>query len=268
MDEDQFFKEKADSNIFKQVIYKYLPFWPLFILTVSISMLVAFIDLRSQIPVYVASAKVLLKDPNKGGGDSKVLDALNIFSEKKIVDNEIVVLRSTDMMQEVVKRLHLYGTVFNKGNVRTEELYGDNSPITFVALDPQKFNVWGTYFFSVDWKNKQVDIDNKKIPFGGILTINSVPMKLQMNEAYNQNLTGKNYFVRFSSPAGAAGGLVGGLKIAPYSYSSTILNVSLETPVPEKGKDVLSKLFEIYNVDAIEDKNQIADNTISLSTTA
>ncbi len=30
MDEEQFFKERADSNIFKQVIYKYLPFWPLF----------------------------------------------------------------------------------------------------------------------------------------------------------------------------------------------------------------------------------------------
>src|SRR6185312_12611279 len=150
MDEDQFFKEKADSNIFKQVIYKYLPFWPLFILTVSISMLVAFIDLRSQIPVYVDSEKALLKDPQKDGGDSKVLDALNIFSEKKIVDNEIVALRSTDMMTEVVKRLDLYSRVFNKGNVRTEELYKDNSPLKFVAVDKENFNLWGTYFFSVD----------------------------------------------------------------------------------------------------------------------
>lgn len=61
MDEEQFFKEKTDSNIFKQVIYKYLPFWPLFVITVSISMLVAYIDLRSKVPIYVASAKVLLK---------------------------------------------------------------------------------------------------------------------------------------------------------------------------------------------------------------
>ena len=66
MEEDQFFKEKQDSNIFKQIIYKYLPFWPLFVITVSISMFVAFIDLRSQVPVYVASAKALLKDPQKG----------------------------------------------------------------------------------------------------------------------------------------------------------------------------------------------------------
>ena len=135
MDEDQFFKEKTDSNIFKQVIYKYLPFWPLFVITVSISMLISYVDLRSQVPVYVASAKALLKDPNKGGSDSKVLDALNIFGEKKIVDNEIVVLRSPDLMQEVVKQLDLYGSVYNKGNVRTEELYNANSPVKFVALD-------------------------------------------------------------------------------------------------------------------------------------
>ena len=79
MDEDQFFKEKTETNIFKQVIYKYLPFWPLFIVTVSISLLIAYINLRSQVPMYVAAGKVLLKDPNKGGGDSKVLDALKYF---------------------------------------------------------------------------------------------------------------------------------------------------------------------------------------------
>ena len=147
MDEDQFFKEKTETNIFKQVIYKYLPFWPLFIVTVSVSLFIAYINLRSQVPMYVAAGKVLLKDPNKGGGDSKVLDALNIFSEKKIVDNEILVLRSADMMQEVVKELDLFATVYNKGNVRTEELYKSNSPLEFVVLDKENFNSWATLFF-------------------------------------------------------------------------------------------------------------------------
>jgi hypothetical protein len=225
-------------------------------------MIVAFIDLRSQIPIYVANAKVLLKDPNKDGGDSKVLDALNIFSEKKIVDNEIVALRSSDMMADVVKRLDLYARVFNKGNVRTEELYGSNSPLKFVAVDKENFNLWGTYFFSVDWKKKIVTIDNKRVRFDHVTNIRGIPVKLQMNYGYNPNLIGKNYFVQFASPGGAAGGLVGSLRISPYSYSSTILNVSMEIPVPEKGRDILKELFEIYNVDAIADKNMIADKTM------
>lgn len=191
MEEEQFFKEKADSNIFKQVIHKYLPFWPLFVITVSISMFISYIDLRSQIPVYVASAKALLKDPYKGGGDSKVLDALNIFGEKKIVDNEIVVLRSPDLMREVVKQLDLYALVYNKGNVRTEELYSFNSPIKFIALNKENFNFSGTYFFSIDWKNELIKINDQSIPFDSTIRLGKYEIKLKINRDYNRNVMGK-----------------------------------------------------------------------------
>src|SRR5690242_3661497 len=263
MEEDQFFKEKTDSNIFKQIIYKYLPFWPLFVITVSISLFIAFIDVRSKVPMYVAQAKALLKDPQKGGGDSKVLDALNIFGEKKIVDNEIVVLRSPDLMEEVVKKLDLYATVYNKGNVRTEELYGSNSPVKFVAIDKDNLNLWGTYFFSVDWKRKVVHIDHETVPFDSTFTLGNTLLRLDINHGYNPNVIGKNYYVQFAAPASAAGGLAGGLKISPYSYSSTILNVSLQTPVPEKGKAILNELFKFYNINSVEDKSQIADKTVN-----
>src|SRR5206468_6265164 len=86
--------------------------------------------------------------------------------------------------------------------------------------------------------------------------------KLEINRGYDPNVQGKHYFVQFASPAGAGSGLTGGLKVSPYSFSSTILNVSIESPVPEKGRDILNKLFEIYNVDAINDKNQIAERTL------
>jgi uncharacterized protein involved in exopolysaccharide biosynthesis len=85
MSEQEFAKEKPETNVFVQLLQKYLPFWPLFALTIPIAMSVAYVYFKSQIPIYVATAKVLLKDPNKGGGDSKVLDALNIFSEKKLL---------------------------------------------------------------------------------------------------------------------------------------------------------------------------------------
>lgn len=85
MDEEKFLKEHTETNIFKQVIYKYLPFWPLFLITTSITLAVAYIKLRAETRIYVGTAKVLLKDPNKGLGDTKVLDALNIFSEKRLL---------------------------------------------------------------------------------------------------------------------------------------------------------------------------------------
>ena len=102
MEEEQFFSDKPQANILVQILQRYLPFWPLLAVLLAISMSISFVYLRSQTKIYVAAAKVLLKDPQKGGGDSKVLDALNIFSEKKIVENEILVLKSTSLMQDVV----------------------------------------------------------------------------------------------------------------------------------------------------------------------
>ncbi len=67
MNEEQFFSDKPQSNILVQVVHRYLPFWPVFGIFLAIALCISYIYLRSQTKMYVASAKVLLKDPQKGG---------------------------------------------------------------------------------------------------------------------------------------------------------------------------------------------------------
>src|ERR1700733_10891945 len=184
-------EQEKETNFFILIIQKYLPFWPLFALTIPVALVFSYVLLRAQTPIYVASAKVLLKDPNRGGGDSKVLDALNIFSEKKIVDNEIIVLRSSGIMKEIVKELDLYSSVFNEGKVREEALYGLNSPVKFRALDKDSFTGYGKYYFSIDWKNKVILIDNKNVPFDSTVSLGNVLYRLEVNPFYNQGVIGK-----------------------------------------------------------------------------
>ena len=263
MSEQQFFKERPETNVMVQIVQRYFPFWPLFLVTVGIGLAISWVYLRSQTRIYVATAKVLLKDPQKGGGDSKVLDALNIFSEKKIVENEILVLRSSNLLQEVVASLDLYAPVFNKGRVRTEELYNGNSPVWFRAADKTNVNGGGKYFFTVNWPKKQVTINGQTIKFNDTVSIYGSAYWVVPNPQYNQSVTGKNYFVVFNSIAGAAGSFAGDLKANATSNSSTVIEVKLETPVPDKGVDFLNKLFEVYNYEAIIDKNQIAAKTLA-----
>ncbi|RYZ56057.1 MAG: hypothetical protein EOP49_01410, partial [Sphingobacteriales bacterium] len=262
MNEEQFFSEKPQANILVQIVHRYLPFWPIFVLFSAISLSIAYIYLRSQTKIYVAAAKVLLKDPQRGGGDSKVLDALNIFSEKKIVENEIIVLRSTSLMQEVVKQLDLYATVYNQGNVQVEELYKQNAPLAFVALDKDSVNSGGKHFFSIDWDERVVEIMKKKVPFDGILDVNGTPYRLAINPEYNRQAVGKNFFVVFNTVNSTASSIIASLRVAPMSYASTALELKIETPVPAKAKEVLNVLCDIYNKEGIEDKNQIAFNTL------
>ena len=263
MTEKQFFKERQETNVFIQILQRYFPFWPLFAITTIIGLSVSWFYLRSQTRIYVASAKVLLKDPQKNGGDSKVLDALNIFSEKKIVENEIIVLRSSSIMEEVVKSLDLYVSVFNEGKVRIEELYKENSPVWFKAVNKDNIEGGGKHYFSVDWKNNSIRMNSQLIHFDSSITIGNTTYQVIPTPGYNRSLTGKNYYVVFNSCQGAAGGIIGNLRANPTSSTSTVIEVSIETPVPSKGIDILNRLFDVYNADAIADKNQIAARTLN-----
>lgn len=263
MDDQQFFKEQTERNVFLQLLERYLPFWPLFVITASLALAVTFVYLRSQVRIYVASAKVLLKDPNKGSGDSKVLDALNIFGDKKIVENEIVVLKSTNLMEEVVRELDLYANVYNEGKVRVEELYKDNSPVWFRTSHPELISSSNKYFFTIDWNQQIITIDNKKVHFNDSVLLNNTVYLIEPNLLYNRSLTGKNYYVQFNSISDAAGNLIGSLNANAISNQSTVIDIRLETPEPIKGVDVLTKLFQVYNHYGIEDKNETAARTLA-----
>jgi tyrosine-protein kinase Etk/Wzc len=263
MSEDQFFEDKQQTNILVQVVHRYLPFWPLLVILTAISLSISFIYLRAQTKIYVAAAKVLLKDPQKGGGDSKVLDALNIFSEKKIVENEILVLKSSSLMQQVVKELDLYTSVYNKGKVQLEELYGSNSPMYFQAIyKDSSINGGGKFELDINWKNSSFKLGNRTYNFADVVNVLGTDYRAIINNDYNKSAIGKNYFVVFNDLASSAGAIIGGLGAAPISYSSTVIDLNIKTPVPEKGIKVLNKLFEVYNIAGIEDKNQIAQRTL------
>ena len=262
MTEDQFFEDKPQSNIVVQIVHRYLPFWPVLIIFLAIAMSVSFVYLRAQIKMYVATARVLLKDPQKGGGDSKVLDALNIFSEKKIVENEIIVLKSNSLLQKVVKELHIYATLFNEGKIQTEELYGENAPLSFIAVNVDSaINYAGKKWLSINWKTRSIQLDNAApVKFTDFVEVNGTLYKIVVNENYNQKVIGKKYYVVFNSLAGAAGSI--GLNANANSSGSTVLNLTIETPVPERGIKILNKLFEVYNIAGIKDKNEIAERTL------
>ena len=74
---------------------------------------------------------------------------------------------------------------------------------------------------------------------------------------------GKNFFAVFNGVEIAANALIGTVSAASISSQSSVIDVKLQTQVPEKGKDVLNTLFAVYNEYAITDKNQTAAKTLA-----
>lgn len=126
----------GSNNFLKNVLYNYLPFWPIFFISIVLSIAGAWIYIRYQPPIYEANASLILKD-DKNNEANSVLDALNVFGSKKVVENEIEVMKSRTLMVQVVKDMGLYAQVYMKGKVRDVIAY-TNSPISFIALYPDK----------------------------------------------------------------------------------------------------------------------------------
>src|SRR6202043_1866566 len=89
--------------------------WPFLVILLIFSLGIGFLYLKFKIPVYETTATIMVKDEKKGMDDSKVLEALDLFGEKKIVENEMEVLHSRSIVSQVVRNLHLYAPVYEKG---------------------------------------------------------------------------------------------------------------------------------------------------------
>ena len=126
-----------DEGSIVEMLASYLPYWPLFLIFLLIGGSGAYLYLRYTVPKYLASATIIIKDENKAGEDSRLMQSLDQVNTKKIIENEIEVLQSRMLMTDVVKKLHLYAPFYHEGKVKTRSAY-TISPLVVEARDPDK----------------------------------------------------------------------------------------------------------------------------------
>src|SRR4030081_2095077 len=96
--------ENNNDNLLFHLWFRYFPYWPLFAILLLLTLGGTWFYLRYVTPMYESSATILIKDEKKGLDDSKMMEALNLLSTKKIIENEIEVLHSRSLMNAVVKK--------------------------------------------------------------------------------------------------------------------------------------------------------------------
>ena len=129
--------EDKETNVLSQVIFRYVPYWPLFAVLCVVAFAGSWLYLRYVTPLYESTARVLIKDERKGAEDTKAVEELNLLSTKKIIENEMEVIQSRTLIHEVVKNLHLYAPVYEEGKIRAAVAY-NSSPVVIQVPDAEK----------------------------------------------------------------------------------------------------------------------------------
>lgn len=264
--------EKLDNNSFsleKELKY-YLSYWKWFILSVIICFVLGTLYIRYSTPIYKASIKIIVKDDKKGG----ILSELDVFTDmqtlgkvKSNVDNEIEILKSRKLSVQTVKNLNLNVQYFVEGRIKKIELY-DKSPIKvdFSEMPVEFFNNYNNFFIRTT-SNKTFDLFSSKetkigsyyfdIPFD---LYNGKACVSFIKEYYLDNESNQISIV--ISPTVAVGNnFLARLNINTLSKNTSVLELSVTDPVPNRAQDFLDELVNVYIEDAISDKKYVAENT-------
>src|ERR1700730_17720765 len=94
--------EDKDDNLVNNLLFRYLPYWPLFLILLIFFGAIAWAYLRYADPVFETSASIIVKDEKKGVDVANLMEQLDLFGSKKLVENEIEVIQSRMLMREVV----------------------------------------------------------------------------------------------------------------------------------------------------------------------
>ena len=265
----------------QQIIFRYLIHWPWFVVSVIICMIGAWVYLFTTTPIYNISATVLIKDDEKGGGASmgSELEKMGLdgfMSSSKNVDNEIEVLRSKSLAREVVNQLSLYVTYRDGDAFPEKELYR-NSPV-LVSLTPQeaeklpKTMEVGMTLLPTGGMNVQIMVGDKeynkqfdKLP--AVFPTDEGTVAFFENKdtlaiVQSEEKAEERHITAFiNRPMAVAKGYTNALSIAPTSKTTSVVIVSLKNSNRRRGVDFINQLLMMYNINAYNDKNEVAQKT-------
>lgn len=241
--------------------------WKWFLLSVLVCGGIAWYHYARSPLVYFRSATVIIKDPSNKTSTTG-LDRFDNIINKVNVANEILQFRSKKLMREVLQRLHADISYKLEDGLRSNELY-NQSPVLLSfpdALPEQHFA------FTVTLKDKKslVLSDFTGIDVKSDFTVemyDTVTLSRGMRVVatptnyYNDSWTGTPIRVAKLPMESMVNYYKSALGIQQEEEESSILTLALKDGSAARAEDILNTLINVYNEEAIKDKNQVAVNT-------
>ncbi len=258
-----FTQKSNQNNVFKEVLAKIARNWYWFIFSLAVCYGTAKLYLRWMIPIYNVECRFLIKKQNSPSNSSDELSQLNIISNNNNdVANEIEVLKTRLLMSRTVRELQLNVSYFLKGHFKSTELYR-TAPFVLQLLSQENSAPGKAWNVSFTPDGQQAILQNEEgktvLGWGDTLRTKDITLVLLHYGPIKPN---GNYLVIITPEEQAVTSYLNRTKIAQAGDGENVIQMNFTDPIPDRGEDVLNKLYDVYTRANMEDQNSIADNTI------
>ncbi len=260
----------------RYVIAKYIRYWPWYILFIFIFLISTFLFHRYTVDEYEVTGSMIIK--TNTSPEARILDRSNIFSSGINLENDILRLRSKNLAHEALQKVHFDVEYFAKTNIKAIELY-DRSPIRIdvdwnhlqVTDTPSELQILSEQNFKIvpetsgfmDFNSAMAagdeSIFNKTFTFGEEIETSRSKFTVFL---VNPSRAGESIVFNLKNPAVLEDQLGRSIDVSLVNEYSSVLRLSTNTKVVEKGRDYINALMTSYIDYDLNEKNRIQENTI------
>ena len=242
---------------------KLLDHWWWFVISVPLCIMIAFYICLSSTPVYQVETKVMISDTKKGEiGVNPMMKELGLFQGNMAVENEIVELKSKNLVQEVVRELELNVDYTRERFPRDRKLYKD-SPIKVLVDMPEHVKDTVLYVSFVGEGVKVCNEDREVIFEGGFSEVISFGMyNVSIEKLDSLAREGDEIRVDLLSCKTVTNRVYKQLAVSILEKNTSAVRVSVKDAIPARGKDILDALVRGYNNNGITDKQLVSSKTV------
>jgi capsular exopolysaccharide synthesis family protein len=251
----------------RELVLKYLRFIPWVAISVLFMLVLAFLKLRYSTPIYKVSGKILVKKNSNpySNSNEKFDDIFMMQGNNNNLNDEIEIIKSRLMATRVVKSLELNKQYLNKGKIRTTTIRTQDMPFTF-ELQNIKDSSQG--FSDVVTTSGEQQFRLNESPtlysFGQWIDMPNGSFRLvrtsQSFKGFNSNV----FIVSQASIEDMAAGLSSSILVTQGGeYNSNVVLIGYETDNTKLGESIVNQFMKEYQMAGLEDKKQIAVNTLA-----
>jgi len=252
----------------RDIFIGYYQYWHIFLFCIILCVFLASIHIRYFNPSeYFISSTLLIKDSDTNMFTPSMPGNFGSQGQNKKLGNEMVILRSNNLMRRVLDELGLRTSYFIEGRFSEIEVYEGYLPITVLvnSVEPSAYVMKLKISPLPNNKYKLVEYDEENEPRENIYKfgqqISKSYAKFTVLGASDQTFT-KDINIKFNNIEDLTKLYSNKLIISLESENSNVLRLGLKDNIPQRSINILNKLVEVYNKEAIEDKTQVELNTI------
>ncbi|MDR2824755.1 MAG: hypothetical protein LBB41_06110, partial [Prevotellaceae bacterium] len=261
----QFSEEQSSFDLMKWIIL-ILRHWYLFVFFVLLAMGCAWWQNRKWIPQYRSEGTILI-GAQEATRDQTFMRGFGVQQSYAKFDNQNYIIRSYDFIGRVVDSLpNLTVEYFTRGRFKTTNLYG-SAPVSihYTYIAPTAYgktfkltlNGDGTFVITPDEEE-----DEKSFAIKGRSDEPIQYTLFSINISVDSDKKRELYF-RFRNRTSLVGEFSGRLNVSMLTDASSIMKLSLASPTPARDIDFLNKLCDVYIMNGLDKKNEVATRTIN-----